>query len=294
MLLNASPPRAQMFAPPSPEARFLLRAMPWLFVPRDRQGPFARFTLMAIVAPMTQFTFVSFDLQAFLFLVFHRRWTTLLGHGVFMTIENVCIMAALRGMGPVATPAGALDPALPYALLLAIWYAVIARQERLWLWAGLMALLVAGLYALSFPLAATFTAHGVSPWAGVFASGLMLAFSHIPEAALPPRVADPLRWTPVIVFLREPGLTPWQRLGRVFRLALFPVLGALDEVWAAPRLMAYNYLNLMMHLGYAPALARRLRGWSDAAWRDGQPALDYVGTGGGTFLSQVIESPVIE
>ena len=99
---------ARVFAPPSGEARFLLRRVPWLVSPHEgRPGLVARFLLMVMVAPMTQLTFVSFDLQAFLFLVFHRRWAALLGHGVFMTTENLFILAALRGVGPLATPLGA-------------------------------------------------------------------------------------------------------------------------------------------------------------------------------------------
>ena len=147
-MLQPGPVPAQLFSPPSREARFLLRNLPGLTSPpANRPGLLARIVLAFVVAPMTQFTFISFDLQAFLFLVFHRKWPALLGHGVFMTLENLMILAALHQLAPHAP----IDPALGYAALLVSWCAVVARQERLWLWAALMVPLVAGLYVLAWP-----------------------------------------------------------------------------------------------------------------------------------------------
>ncbi len=76
---------------------------------------------MVLVAPMTQLTFVSFHLQSFLFLVFHRKWPALVGHGAFMVTEHLFIIAALQ---PIAL--GPINAGLAYALLLLVWYAVVA------------------------------------------------------------------------------------------------------------------------------------------------------------------------
>lgn len=38
-------------------------------------------------------------------------------------------------------------------------------------------------------------------------------------------------------------------------------------------------------VGYAPERHAELQGWAQRAWDTGQPALDFVGHGGGTFLA---------
>ena len=284
---NDAPPAPEMYAPPSREARFLLRHLPGLVSPPDgKPGRFVGFVLMALVAPMTQLTFVSFNLQAFLFLVFHRKWPALVGHGVFMTTENLFIFAFLRQFVVVQTPLGALDGGLAYGLLLLAWYGVVAWQERLLLWWAVMVPVVGALYLLSGPVLTQMTALGVPVWSGIFASAFLIAASHAPESALPPRASDPRRWMSIPAFVLAPGLGLLQRLGRAARIPLLLALGTLDECWAAPRLMCYNYLMILMRLGYAPTLARKLHSWCDDAWKSGDPALDYVGTGGGTFLTQ--------
>jgi hypothetical protein len=48
--------------------------------------------------------------------------------------------------------------------------------------------------------------------------------------------------------------------------------------------MPYNWLMLMMRLGYAPQRRAQLQDWAERAWATGQPALDFVGSGGGAFL----------
>ncbi len=278
--------KPEMYAPPSQEARFLLRHLPGLVSPPGgKPGRLAGLVLMVLVAPMTQLTFVSFNLQSFLFLVFHRKWPARMGHGVFMTTENLFILAFLRQFVLAQTPFGALDGGLAYALLLLVWYGVVAWQERLLLWWAVMVPVVGALYLLSGPVLAQMATLGLPVWSGIFASAFLIAASHAPESALPPRASDPQRWLSIPAFVMAPGLGLLQRLGRALRIPLLLALGALDECWAAPRLMSYNYLMILMRFGYAPDLARKLNGWCDDAWKSGNPALDYVGTGGGTFLT---------
>ena len=292
---------AEMFAPPSAEALRLLRWLPDLVSPQDGRGSLlSRFVRMGMVAPFTQMTLISFDLQAFLFEVFHRRFVSRFGHGLFMTTCNFFAMLLLAQFSLASSgPAGDLIGLAPngawvYAALLLVWYAAAAASVRLWAWFALMVPIVATLAALATWTFAVWhvpqTAWGAplplwcNPWLGMVASAFLIAASHAPEERLPPRAADPLRWLSIRAYVLAPELTPAVRALRALRVGGFVVWGTLDEWWASPRLMAYNYLMLMMQAGYAPERYQQLQDWVRRALASGNPALDYVGTGGGTFL----------
>jgi hypothetical protein len=285
-MFQPSPVVAQAYKPPSQEVRQLLRRAAWLTSPAPgRPSLAARLGLQAVIAPMTQLTFFSFDLQAFLFVVFHRSRVAVIGHGVFMTTENLFLMALLRGITVAHTPLGTVDGGLVFVLLLLAWHGGIAWQARLRAWFALTAPLVVILYLASGPVAAACRVTlQISPAWGVLVSALLVAFSHLGEPLLPPRTADRWRWTPVRSYLFAPDLAFRTRALRLGHLLIVTVLGIINEAWASPRLMPYNWLFPMMRLGYARARYVELSGWADRAWATGNPALDFVGTGGGTFL----------
>lgn len=234
---------------------------------------------------MTQLTFFSFDLQAFLFLVFHRRKLAVFGHAIFMTTGNLFLMAWLRQFTIATTIAGPLDAALLYVLVLLTWYGIVAFGARLRAWFAVTLPVVWMLYAASLPLATIFreTLHISAAW-GVVVSALLVALSHGAEHFLPPRTVHPWRWTRVRDYWDAPELSVGARVMRLLHLTLILVIGTGAEAWASLRLMHYNWLMLMMRLGYAPERYAQLQHWTEQAWATGQPALDFVGTGGGTFL----------
>ncbi len=267
---------SELFVAPSREAQFLVRHLAWLVAPTDgRGGLVSRALRMALVAPFTQLTFVSFDLQAFLFDIFHTTRIARLGHFAFMASFNFCLMAGLARLGS--------GTAIAYTAVLCAWYGLIAWSARLPLWWFVMLPVLAAMCwgAIAF---ATLAAPWANPWLGAALSAVLIMLSHAPEPALPPRAIAGNRWQPLNVYVFGPrdGL---QRLRNAGRLALFLFWGTLDEAWAAPRLLPYNVLMLLLRLGYAPELRDRLRDRVARAQRDGNPALDYVGTGGGTFLA---------
>lgn len=272
----------EVFVPPSREADRLKRLLPDLVDPADGRGSLpARAGRAFLVAPFTQLTFVSFDLQAFLFDVFHTTWIARVGHFVGMAGVNFFLMVAT---GALAGPAGVLA----YGGLLLGWYAVVARAARLPGWwlatVPMVAALAAG--AMAWP-ALTVGAPGwlAAPWVGLLASGAVISFSHAPEPWFPPRAGDPVRWTTVAGFIRGEGAEAAKgRWRRLLRVAAFPFIGIVDELWAAPRLLPYNLLRVMLALGYAPALKAELDSRAQRAIASGQPALDFVGIGGGVFL----------
>lgn len=90
---------AELFVPPSREALFLLRHAAWLVSPSLSPGSApSRFLRMVLVAPFTQLTFFSFDLQAFLFGVFHTTFSARAGHLLFMCAVNFFMLLDLGGI----------------------------------------------------------------------------------------------------------------------------------------------------------------------------------------------------
>jgi hypothetical protein len=287
-MLRPSPVDAEIYRAPSSEAWRLVRRASWLTSPeRGQSRAMGRLGLHFLIAPMTQLTFISFDLQAFLFVVFHRRLGSVLGHGIFMTTENLFLMAALRGVRVVELPFGVVDGGMLHALLLLAWYGAMAAQARLRLWFAVTAPIVLALYAASGPLArACHESLGIAPAWGALASAFLVAVSHAAEPDLPPRTVDSWRWVPLRQHLLEPGIGPGARVLRMLHVVLLAITGTIAEAWASLRLMPYNWLLVMMRLGYAPARYAQIVEWRDRAWATGNPALDYVGTGGGTFLAR--------
>lgn len=180
-MLQLSPVASCLYQAPSREARWLVDKAGWLTSPANGQPrTLGALGLRLLIAPMTQLTFVSFDLQAFLFLVFHKSFAARFGHGVFMITLNVFLMAALRPF----------HGALAFTALLLAWYGAVAFATGLRGWFALTAPIVLALYVASGPLAeACRTQWHVSPLWGVL--GTFLA----PEAAvtLPLAPAHPAR-----------------------------------------------------------------------------------------------------
>ena len=284
VVLHAAAPGAEMFCAPSREAVRLLRWAPAVFSPREGLGSLpARALRSLLIAPFTQLTFVSFDLQMFLFDVLHTSTAARVGHAVGMAGVTLFAMAlAAHALGP-------WGGALVAAVLLA-WYGAVARAAGLRGWWAAMVPVVGALWAGAAWVSGAWSGSGLL--AGLLASGWVVAGSHIPEPLYPARAGDPHRWMTLREFVLGP---PSARLGwraaslRAARVAADPLIGLCNELWASPRLLPYNVLRLMLAAGYAPELKRVLDDRAARALASGNPALDYVGIGGGTFLA--VEDP---
>lgn len=298
---------AEIFLEPSPEARFLMRQFPALFAPPDGQGNRVALAMRTIiVSPFTQLTLVSFALESFVFEVFHTSRTARVGHFVFMPAVNFFLLVGLAQFSLAPAPTAhewtlfAPNAAALAGVALLGWYFVMAAEERLWAWwlamVPVVTALVVGATAL-YGWTATLdpatrvwyapTVGLVNPWLAAALSASMIMFSHIPEPKLPPRVSDPHRWTAIGEFVFGTADAPLPRpvvFRRVLKVCLPVLFGTFDELWASPRLMPYNLLMLMFRLGYAPTAFARLRGHVQRALESGNPAVDYVGIGGGTVL----------
>lgn len=272
------PPDAELFVEPTPEACRAFGRWPALFVPSrpDRLRPLRDF----LVAPYAHLTVANLPQQLYLFDIFHLGWPARFGHLVGMPWVNAAIGAALVQL------TGSPWAAVAWVGLLAAWYGWVALGAGLRLWWLASLVVLAGVLALALWQAATLSAAGLAlSW---LAGAWVVAGPHMLEP-LPPRAGLPDRWSPSLtVFVRG---TPDARLPlgtsllRLARLLPGPVVGVINETVSSPRVMPYNWLRLMMALGYAPALRSRHDAWRDRAWAGGNPALDYVGTGGATALA---------
>jgi uncharacterized membrane protein YGL010W len=298
---------ARIFVAPSTEAEFLCRRFAPLLAPEPGAETWgSRLIAIVAVAPFSQFALFSFDLQAFLYQVFHQRLLAKVTHLLLMPVVNFFIMASLAQVwfGTRPSTHGTIllgaNLAVVYAALLATWYVVLAVRAGMVAWGLVMIPIVAGLcvaanvyYGHVFDLDASArsffspTPLDVNPWLGAVAAAALIAFSHGPERELPPRVTGKDTWLSIVAFLG--GEQPIrQRAVRILMFAAQPVLGTANEFVGSARLMPYGVLMRMFQLGYRPAVRARLRDHVARAVANGNPALDYVGVGGGTRLNAAV------
>jgi hypothetical protein len=274
----------EMYAPPSREQRFWTRHLAWLLAPTEPRPslPVRAFGVVA-VAPFAHITFFSLFYQAYLYDIFHQTRRARFWHQLCMPLTNLMIMAALA---PIAV-AGS-DGRTAYALLLLVWYLAQAVANRLWLWGLVMIPFVGALHAAAGRYHGATASGGIvaSPWLWMVLLSMVQAISHASEPRLPPRVTASPRWKTVREFISgmPDGASAGQRAVRLLRLAAQVVWGTLAELWASPRLLPYGVLAQMRARGYAGRRFEALDRMTRRAIDSGQPAVDFIGSGGGAFL----------
>ncbi|HEY0706703.1 MAG TPA: hypothetical protein VGG33_07900 [Polyangia bacterium] len=275
----------EMYAPPSREQLFWARRLAWLLAPSGRPSALARAWGVMAVAPFAHITFLSVPYQAYLYDVFHLTKNARFWHQLCMPLNNLMIMVALGSLTVAGVNAASL-----YAVLLLGWYLAQAIVSRLVLWGLVMIPLVGALYlGAGVFREATATAGWLeSPFLWMALLSFAQAFSHITEPRLPPRVTGGPHWKTVREFLAgEPpavGQPAGGQLIRLVRLAAQVVWGTVAEFWASPRLFPYGVLVQMRRLGYGRTSLDPLSEMVRRAVASGQPAVDYIGSGGGAFL----------
>ena len=135
----------------------------------------------------------------------------------------------------------------------------------------------------------TDTSGYASPWLWMVVAAFLVMLSHAWDGRIPPRVTETKRWythRQYIHGVEGQSRRAGAKLRRTARLLAQAVSGCVNEWWASPRLMPYNFLFLMFRWGYRPDDAARLRNHAARAVASGNPALDYVGVGGGAYLRE--------
>jgi hypothetical protein len=290
---------AQIWVRPSRGQLFWLRHLPALFGADPQPSTrLTRWWAIATVTPATNVTGLNLRYQAYLNLVFHRTRLARFGHAICMPLIVAAMMAALcplrLGSWP-AMPGLALpvNGSLPAAITLAAWWATWAVMERDAVW-GLCGVALAGaLYALANVAYQMRPTHGGflvalagSPAVWALLGSLLQAGSHILEP-LPPRVTRSRYWVPTRDYVFGPDGSRY-RVGRVLRgcghILAQTAFGTVDELLASPRLLPVLLLDWLWRAGHRPQQSADHRGLAAKAIASGNPALDYVGTGGPTPL----------
>lgn len=269
---------AQIWVRPSRGQLFWVRHVPVLFGAEPASGRLGRWWRIATVTPATNITGLNLVYQSYLNMIFHRTWLARIGHAVCMPLIVAAMLAALCPvhLGPV-------NASLPAALVLAIWWAAWAVKERDAVWAVCGVGLAMALCALAN---AGVSALPGGPVVWIVALSLLQAGSHIMEP-LPPRVSRSPHWLPVREYVwgppqaRHPAGQVLRRLGH---LAAQTVFGTIDELVASPRLLPVLLLDWLWRLGHRPQQSAAFRALAADAIATGNPALDYIGTGGATPL----------
>jgi hypothetical protein len=271
---------AAMWVAPSRGQIFWLRLAPALFAPARGTGRgLARLWAIATVTPSTNVTGLNLVYQSYLNHVFHRTLLARVGHAACMPVIVTALLALLY---PV-------HATLPGALALAAWWAYWAVKERDLVWGGCAVGLAAALCALALALGrfgAVEPSPLAQPWAWLLLGGALQAGSHILEP-LPPRVSRSVHWVAPAEYLvgraghRNPPGTVLRRFAQLTAQAVF---GTVDEIVASPRLLPVLLLELLWLTGHDPARRAAWRTLSAQAIASGNPALDYIGTGGPTPL----------
>ncbi|MFV8749517.1 hypothetical protein ACNOYE_03075 [Nannocystaceae bacterium ST9] len=281
-----APPRAsapERWVAETGEERRWRRIAPRLFAPGSSPGPVIRLINHIVVTPMAHVTLTNLDYQIYLNQVLHTSGGAWLGHLVCIPLNVGLLFYALAVyVSPIAS--------LILLALLGAWYLAMAIRLRSAIWGLLSLTTSAGLCALAIAAASWATGWYTSPILWIAAVSSLQAYTHLFEANVPPRANFERHWLPLREFLWGAPESP--ALHRLAKLAWTPIgglWGTLDEWWASSKLLPLYLLELLWWCGYRPALRQRYRERSLAVLASGDPALDWVGPGGGASVDDLGE-----
>jgi hypothetical protein len=291
-----TPGRPRRFVAETKEERLWRRGLPGLFAP-ERATALTKLVNHIGVTPLAHVTLLNLDYQIYLNKILHTSAGTWLGHVVLIPINVGLLFYALAIYAPFSGGGFALNGGLVLLVLLTTWYAAMAARLRNPLWGGVVLAVLAGLWLLANECARLATSAGAelpiyfSPILLMLAVSLLLSASHLFERNVPPRANFERGWKPVHEFVwgdSEPLPLP----RRVLRLAWTPIgatWGTIDEWWASTKLLPLYVLEIMWACGYKREQRDRHRATSLLALASGDPALDWVGVGGGASVRELGE-----
>lgn len=270
---------AEVWVEPTREQWFWVRHFGRWFAPSpEQERGFARYFGRVFVVPSTNVTNFSLQYQSYLNDIFHLTKTARIAHFTCMPLITALFLCALHPLR-----LGALTGDQVGALLIGAWWFSWAVRERLLLWGLVSVGWIVALHRLSV----WWTSTGHPVWLPLVALAFVQAVSHGPEPQLPPRVTGSARWMTFARYLRAedgsalPTSTVLWRVLTIFETAVY---GTFDEAIASPRLAPIQLLEVLWLLGYARALSDEWKALSARAAASGQPAIDYIGIGGGATL----------
>lgn len=294
------PTAVEQLVPTTGEERFWRRAFPWLFAPARRPSRLARVLHHVLVTPLAHVTFLNLHYQIYLYLILHTTPQAWIGHAICIPINVGLLFYALAVFSPFGAAAGfGVNGGLILLALLSVWYIAMAAKLKNVAWGVGSTLLVTALWAAGNGLAlATVDPLAHPGWAPTawFANPLFLiavvsllqASSHLFERHVPPRANFRDVWMTTRDFLwGDPRLPLGRRLRHLAWTPVGAIWGTADEWWASMKLLPIFLLQVMWALGYKPAQQSAYRKTAITALQSGNPALDWVGSGGGAFAEAV-------
>ncbi len=300
MFAKPAPQAARRLVAETDEERFWRRWFPRLFAPGRSPTTTTRAISHVVVTPMAHVTFLNLDYQIYLNQILHTSAGAWLGHVVCIPINVGLLFYALAVYTGTGTGGGfapfAINGGLILLALLATWYGAMAARMRAGLWAAVMFAMLAGLWMLSNGCASLALAAEL-PWylepiTLIVAVSTLQAYSHLFEENVPPRANFEGHWKPVREFIwDDPTKVSLGR--RLIKLAWTPIgglWGALDEWWASAKLLPFYMLELLWMCGYQRHQRDHFRQLSLTVLASGDPALDYVGFGGGASVVELGEA----
>jgi hypothetical protein len=260
-----SPPTPDVapFVEPTAEMRWWARRLRPLLRPGSLPSAWLGTSL---VTPIAHVATGSLEFQAYLYAIFHRSAVARVGHLILMPLIVLAIVAT------VATLSGTAGWVL--GGLLAALYVGLPLQHRMPLLAALSGAVAVLLSAAGLWWAAHPSVVPGAPAAWLVGLAFLQVLTHLAEPDIPPRVSGTADWVetrtwfgraPVRHVLRSIALLPW---------AVF------NEIWGSWRLLPVLLLERLSAAGYRPAARARLADLVERAMADGNPALDFIGTGG--------------
>jgi hypothetical protein len=281
-----SPPQAQpprRFASDTREERRWRRAWPGLFAPDEPPGLLVRLIRHISVTPLAFVTLRNVDYQIYLNQILHTASVTWLAHLVCVPINVALLFHALAVcIGPSAS--------LLLFVVLASWYAAMAATMRSVAWGLVAVLVLAGLCTAGVVLVRVAAPYGrwANPFAWMLVVSTLQAYAHLFEAHVPPRANFERHWLPLREFVWGSSELPLAR--RIRKLAWTPiggVWGTFDEWYSSAKLLPFYLLELLWMCGYRPEQRAEHRARSLASLASGDPALDWIGVGGGASVAEL-------
>jgi hypothetical protein len=279
------------------EEQFWRRWCPRVFAPGVRPGLVTRAINHVSVTPMAHVTFLNLEYQIYLNQVLHTSSGAWLSHVVCIPL-NVALLFYALAIHTGSTGLPFVNAGLVLLALLAAWYTAMAVKLRSGLWAGASLGVLAGLWTLGNACASWVLGGGaqlawyLQPITLIAVVSGLQAYSHLFEEHVPPRANFQTRWLPVREFIwGDPAELSLRR--RLQRLAWTPIgglWGLLDEWWASAKLLPLYLLELLWAFGYRRAQRDDYRSPSLEALASGDPALDWVGVGGGASVAALGEA----
>jgi hypothetical protein len=253
------------YAPLSAEQKFWVRRLPRFLAP-SRPSRFVRALHQAFVVPSMLFVGGSAEYQLYLAVIFHRSRIAQVGHFLCVPLGIIALLGLIAQSSP--------SFALATGALMTLYWTLVGALHRQSLWALCNAIVGAVLTSVALVLE-----WPVHPAVVMVIIALLQSASHTTERYLPPRVATASTWVRLRDYLRGPRLSVHILVS--IRQWLY---GTFDEWWATPRLVHLGTLVLLSRFGYESELKARVDRYARDAIASGEPALDYIGEGGGTYL----------